>query len=66
MDYQIIKDMATARHRKAIQNRNYSFIHRVNFVHSFLRKQDDKEKQMSLDSMCEVSYDAGEIFCRSD
>jgi ribonuclease HII len=60
------KGYGTPAHKKAIQNYNYSFIHRVNFVHTFLQKTDDKKEQLSLDSMYEVGNEKGKILCRSD
>ena len=60
------KGYGTPQHQRALLDRNYSFIHRENFVHTFLRKTDDKKEQLSLDSMYEVSCEAGKILCRSD
>src|SRR5438477_512049 len=55
------KGYGTPQHQKALLERNYSFIHRENFVHTFFKKTDDKKEQLSLDSMYEVGNEKGKI-----
>jgi len=58
------KGYGTPGHKKAIRERDYSFIHRTHFVHNFLQR--DEDVQLSLDAMLESHNEAGEILCRSD
>jgi len=60
------KGYGTPKHQKALLERSYSFIHRENFVHTFMQKADDKKEQLSLSMLYEVCNEKGKIFCRSD